>query len=179
MKKTVIVCGLIAGAIVTTMALISTSVYCAKGDFDHGMIYGYATMIIAFSLILVAIKNYRDKYNGGVISFWKGLKIGLLITLIASTIYVIGWLIDNYYFIPDFMDKYAAHIIDKAKASGASQAEINKQILDMTNLKEMYKNPFFKVLLTYAEIVPVGLVVSLISALIFKRKVKAPLQPTN
>jgi len=179
MKKTVIVCGLIAGAIVTTMALISTSVYCAKGDFDHGMIYGYASMIIAFSLILVGIKNFRDKYNGGVISFGKAFKIGLLITLVAATIYVIGWLIDNYFFIPDFADKYAAHIIDKAKASGASQAEINKQILDMANFKEMYKNPFFKVLLTYAEIVPVGLVVSLISALIFKRKVKAPLQPTN
>jgi hypothetical protein len=179
MKKTVIVCGLIAGAIITIMMTISTTIYCSKGDFEHGMIYGYAGMIICFSMILVGTKNFRDKYNDGIISFGKGFKIGMLITLIASTMYVIGWLINYYFFIPDFADKYAAYMIDKAKAAGASQTELNKTVLQMANLKEMYKNPIFTALLTYAEIVPVGLVVSLISALIFKRKIKAPSQSGN
>jgi ABC-type sugar transport system permease subunit len=170
MKKTVQVYGLIAGLVVATLMLISTSIHCANGDFDNGMIYGYGIMILSFSLIFVAIKNYRDKFNGGLISFGKAFKIGLFITLVASTIYVIAWQIDYRFFVPDFMDKYTVYMLDKLRASGASQAEISKQALEMAKMSEMYKNPLFNILLTYVEIVPVGLVVSLISALVLKRK---------
>jgi NADH:ubiquinone oxidoreductase subunit 6 (subunit J) len=62
------------------------------------------------------------------------------------------------------------YMLDKLRASGASQAEISKQALEMAKMSEMYKNPLFNILLTYVEIVPVGLVVSLISALVLKRK---------
>ena len=84
--------------------------------------------------------------------------------------YVISWLIDYYYFIPDFADKYAAHAIEKLKADGASQAEIIRQSAAMESFKTMYKNPLINILLTYSEVIPVGLVVSLISALILKKK---------
>lgn len=170
MKKTVIVYGLIAGLVIASLMIVLTSIYCARGEFDNGMIYGYAAMIAAFSMIFVGTKNYRDKFNGGTISFGKAFKIGLFITLIASTIYVIAWQIDYRFFIPDFMDKYSAYMVEKLRASGASQTEISKQTLEMAQMAEMYKNPLFSILLTYAEIVPVGLIVSLISALILKRK---------
>ena len=171
MKKTVIVLGLIAG-------LISTSLFiglmllgkAGHDDFKHGAIYGYSLMILAFSLIFVGTKITRDKHNGGTISFGRAFLVGLYITLIASTIYVIVWEIDYHFFIPDFAEKYSAHILENLKSSGASQAEIAKKTADMANFSEMYKNPFFNVLLTYSEIVPVGLIVSLISALVLKRK---------
>jgi Protein of unknown function (DUF4199) len=173
MKKTVIICGLIAG-------LISTSLFIGlmilgkadHDDFENGMIYGYTLMILAFSLIFVGTKITRDKHNSGVISFGKAFRVGLYITLIASTIYVIVWLIDYYVFIPDFAEKYAAHTIEKLKTSGASEVEINKQSAAMEKFKEMYKNPLFNALITYSEILPVGLLVSLISALTLKRKNK-------
>jgi Protein of unknown function (DUF4199) len=79
MKKIVIVCGLIAGGIVSAMMLITMAIYTSSGDFDNGMIYGYASMLLAFSLIFVGIKNYRDKYNNGIISFGKAFKIGILL----------------------------------------------------------------------------------------------------
>jgi ethanolamine transporter EutH len=172
MKKIVIVCGLIAGGIVSAMMLITMAIYKSSGDFDNGMIYGYASMLLAFSLIFVGIKNYRDKYNNGIISFGKAFKIGILITLIASSIYVIVWLIDYYFFIPDFGEKYAAHMLEKLKASGASEIEIAKQTKEMASFSTMYKNPFFNALMTYVEIIPVGLIITLISSLILKRKVK-------
>jgi len=169
MKKVVLVYGIIAGLIVAGMMAFSTGYYCAKGDFEGGMIYGYSAMLIAFSMIFVGVKSFRDKHNGGTINFGKAFKIGLFISLIASTIYVIGWLINYYCFIPDFMDKYAAAMITKAKASGISADELAKKAAEMSQMKEWYKNPLFIVLMTYVEILPVALVVTLISALILKR----------
>ena len=169
MKKVVLVYGIIAGLIVAGMMAFSTGYYCAKGDFEGGMIYGYSAMIIAFSMIFVGTKSFRDKYNGGTIAFGKAFKIGFLITLIASTIYVLGWLVNYYFFIPDFMDKYAAAMLNKAKASGISADELTKITADMAQMKEWYKNPLFVILMTYVEILPIGLVVALISALILKR----------
>ena len=89
--------------------------------------------------------------------------------LIASTIYVVAWLIDSFFFVPDFAEKYSAYTLDKLKASGASQVEIDQQTKEMANFVGMYKNPFFNALMTYIEILPVGLVVTLISSLILKR----------
>jgi hypothetical protein len=176
MKKLVLVYGIIAGLIVTGMMAFSTGYFCAKGDFEGGMIYGYAAMIIAFSMIFVGIKSFRDKHNGGVIKFGKAFKIGLFISLIASTIYVIGWLINYYCFMPDFMDKYAAVMIAKAKESGISADELAKKTAEMAQMKEWYKNPLFVILMTYVEIIPVALVVTLISALILKRNIPKQIQ---
>ena len=172
MKKIVIVNGLIAGAIVAAMFLITMGLYHKNGNFDGGMWVGYASMLLAFSLIFVAIIRYRDKYNNGIISFGKAFKIGFYITLIASTIYVVTWLVDYYVFIPDFADKYATAILDKLKSSGASAAKIANQTKEMDSFKEMYKNPLLVILFTYLEILPVGLLLTLIASLILKRKAK-------
>src|SRR5215510_9907940 len=173
MKKNIIIYGLIAGIIVSILMLISVnSINHREGNFDYNksLFIGYASMLIAFSLVYVGIRNYRDKYNNGVVSFGKAFKIGIMIVLIASTIYVVAWLIDYYFFIPDFMEKYSAHMLDELKTSGASQMEIDKQAKEMADFAVKFKNPFFNAMMTYAEILPVGLVVTLISSLILKRK---------
>jgi hypothetical protein len=140
-------------------------------DYDTSMLIGYASMLIAFSLVFVGIRNYRNKYNGGVISFGKAFKIGFIMVLIASTLYVISWLISYFYFIPDFLEKYSAHTLAELKESGASQVEMDKQKLELENFARMYKNPFFNAMMTYVEILPAGLIVTLISSLILRRKV--------
>lgn len=152
--------------------ICSTARCYSTGDFDSNVVLGYAAMLVAFSFIFVGTRNVRDKHNNGVISFGKAFQTGLLISLIASSIYVTVWLVDYYWFIPDFMEKYTAHVLKETQAKGASKAELKEQIAQMNYYREMYKNPLFVVLLTYLEILPVGLVVSLISALILKRKPK-------
>ena len=72
--------------------------------------------------------------------------------------------------MPDFMDKYVARILADLKASGASQLEIDNKTKEMADMAVMYKKPVYNALMTYAEILPVGLIVTLISALILKRK---------
>jgi hypothetical protein len=173
MKKNIIIYGVIAGIVVSILMLSTTNYvsHCEGSvDYDTSMLIGYASMLISLSLVFVGTRNYRDKYNGGVISFGKAFKIGILIVLLASTIYVVAWLVDYYFFIPDFLDKYAAHTLDKLKASGASQIEIEKETKEMADFAGMYKNPLINAMMTYTEILPVGLVVTLISSLILKRK---------
>ncbi len=87
--------------------------------------------------------------------------------------YVAVWLITYYLFLPDFMDRYTAHVLSEAKKDGASPGELNKKVTEMAGFKEMYKNPLLIVLLTYSEILPVGLIVTLISALLLKRKINS------
>src|SRR5882672_4608719 len=170
MKKNIIICGLIAGAIVTAWMIAVIDKCYNVTDYEGNMLLGYTTMLVAFSLIFVGVKNYRDKHSNGIISFGKAFKMGLMITLIASTIYVIVWLIDYYYFVPDFYEKYSAHMISRMQKSGASQAELQAKIKEFQSFSGMYKNPFFNAMMTYVEILPVGLIVSLLAAIILKRK---------
>jgi hypothetical protein len=171
MKKIMLRYGLLGGLIVASVMLGTTLYSTQTGYFFEGsMVIGYAAMILAFSLIFVALKMLRDKQYGGSISFGKAFKAAILITLVTSTIYVAAWLICYYFFIPDFMEQYSAHMLSNAKAKGASAAEIAKQKAQMQQYVAMYKNPLFVVLLTYMEILPVGLIVSVIASLIIKRK---------
>jgi hypothetical protein len=167
MKKLVLIYGLIAGFI-TSIGFLTMG---DEMDFDKGMIYGFASMILAFSLIFVATIQYR-KQNGGTLTFGKAFLIGLYISLIASTVYVGLWLITYYNFHPDFMEKYSACVIDKLKAEGATQAIIDAKTAEMEQMKVYYKNPLYVILMTYSEILPLSLVVSLISAAVLKRKPK-------
>lgn len=170
MKKIVLVYGAVSGIIIS-LFLVSSIGYCyASGNFEGNMVVGYASMILSFSLIFVGIKNFRDKQNKGIISFGKAFQIGLYITLIASTCYVVTWLVDYYFFIPDFLEKFSNHALEIAKSNGESAAEISEKSKEMETYREMYKSPLGIMLLTYLEIFPVGLVVSLICALILKKK---------
>ena len=170
MKKTILICGLIGGLISVGWFLLSEQFIKSNMSMDTRVYFGYATMILGLSVIFVAVKNYRDNYNNGIITFGKALRIGLLITLIASTVYVVVWMVDFTWFIPDFFDKYKLHMLADLKAHGATAAHIKVKMTEMDAEVEMYKNPLFNALFTYMEIVPVGLVVSLIAALILKKK---------
>ena len=173
MKKNIVIYGSIAGIVVSTLMLFITNYlsHCEGNvDYDTSMLIGYASMLIALSLVFVGIRNYRNKYNGGVISFGKAFKIGLFMVLVASTIYVAAWLIAYFFFIPHFFEKYSAQMLDKLRTSGASQMEIERRTKEMANLAVMYKNPLYNAAMTYMEILPVGLIVTLISSLILRRR---------
>jgi len=173
MKKNIVIYGSVAGIVVSILMLFITNYlsHCEGNmDYDTSMLIGYASMLIALSLVFVGIRNYRNKYNGGVISFGKAFKIGLFMVLVASTIYVAAWLIAYFFFIPDFFEKYSAQMLDKLRTGGASQMEIERQTKEMANLAVMYKNPLYNAAMTYMEILPVGLIVTLISSLILRRR---------
>jgi hypothetical protein len=174
MKRTVGIYGLLAGAVVSAFMTI-TMLSMAKDDTVHtgalSMVIGYLGMLLAFTAIFVALKSYRDKQANGIISFGKAFGMGLLITLIASTLYVLTWALVYTNFLPHYMDQYCAAMIEQAKAS-LSGAALQDKIAEINQAKEFYATPGGFILFTYAEILPVGILVSLIAALVLKRKPK-------
>jgi hypothetical protein len=172
MKRSVIVYGLIAGAVVSafmSISMISMSKSHSTPSTGLSMVIGYLGMLISFTFIFVAIKSFRDKQNNGVISFGKAFGMGFLISLIASTMYVITWAFVYKNFLPDYMDRYCASMIEQAKTS-LSGAALTAKIDEMNKAKQMYATPVGFTLFTYAEILPVGILVSLIAAMVLKRK---------
>lgn len=170
MKKVVIKYGLIGGIIISIFMCTTMPFMDENTDMGNAQLIGYATMIISLSTIFIGIKSYRDNHLNGIISFGKAFLVGLYIALIASTMYVLCWMIISDLFIPDFMQNYITATVDSMKEQGSSQAEIDAELASMNEMMEMYKNPFFKASITYLEILPVGLLVSLISAAILKKK---------
>lgn len=178
MKKNSLVFGTIAGVIVSTFMAVSMGIM-SSASFEEGhgagsMIIGFASMAAAFSFVFIGIRNYRDKQNGGVITFGKAFLLGFMISLIASTLYVLTWAVEFHYFLPDFMDKYAAMQIKELKESGASGIALEEGVKSIESASFNYKNSaFFFAMYTYMEILPVGILITLISAAILRRKTPA------
>jgi hypothetical protein len=169
MKRIVLKFGLIGGALLSLM-MVATVPFVDKIGFDYGMVIGYTTMVLAFLLVFFGIRSYRETIGNGQISFLRALGVGLLIMTICSLCYVITWEIVYFNLLPDFGDKYAAYAIEKARAAGASADEIAKQTEEMRKFKEMYSNVFFNAAVTFLEPLPVGLPMTLLSAVILRKR---------
>jgi uncharacterized protein DUF4199 len=172
MKKTVWTFGLISGAIISIL-MVMTIPFQDRIGFDHSLVVGYTTMVLAFLLIYFGVRSYRDNVRGGSVRFGRAFAVGALIALISCVCYVATWEVMYFKFMPDFLSKYQAHQLDKARAGGASEAALAKQKAEMDKLGEMYKNPIVNSAMTFMEPLPVGLVIALVSAGILSRARKA------
>lgn len=174
MKKTVLTFGLISGGI-SALLMMLTIPFAERIGFDKGEILGYTSIVLSALLIFFGVRSYRDNANGGRLTFPRGFVVGLLITLLSNALYVATWEIAYFKFMPDFIDKYNAYTLAKAKASGASQQAIDKKTREAEQFKQMYNNPAVNVAMTFMEVFPIGLGVTLLSAAILRRKaVPAP-----
>jgi hypothetical protein len=137
---------------------------------DLSVVYGYATMLIALSAVFFGIRRYRDSEAGGVIGFVPALLMGIAITTVAGVIYVLVWEVYLAATQYTFMDAYVDDFISGQKAAGVSGADLERLIAEMDQMKTWYANPLFRLPMTFLEIFPVGVVVSLVSAWILRRR---------
>src|SRR4051812_11193280 len=100
MKKIVFTFGLIAGAVLSGMMLL-TLPFQDKIGFDRGAVIGYTTMVLAFLLIFFGVRSYRDTVGAGSISFGRAFSVGALIAFIASACYVATWEFIYFKITPD------------------------------------------------------------------------------
>src|ERR1700730_13559242 len=172
MKKTILVFGLISGAL-SSLMMVATVPFLNKIGFDRGYVIGYTVIVLSFLLVFFAIRSYRDNVGNGQITFTKGFLIGISITLISCVFYVLTWEALYFTVLHNFMDNYSAYVVGKLQASGASAAAVQAKLLELKKYKELYENPFFNAAMTFIEPFPVGLVITLLSAGILRKSAQA------
>jgi hypothetical protein len=170
MRKIVLRYGLASGAILMVLTAVMTPCLNGAIDFDHGEILGYTAMVISFLMVFFGVRSYRENVGGGAIGFGRAFGVGLLITLITCAIYVVAWEIAYFNFFPDFLDRYNAHVLAKMHASGESEAAIQATAAKLAAMGKLYQNPLYNSAITFMEVFPVGLIVTLVSAAILRRK---------
>jgi hypothetical protein len=147
MSRIILIYGAIAGLVIIVINTLSL-------ELGHGQFWlGLLVMFIAFSTIFVAIKQYRDEVLGGLISFSVAVRLGLGISLVASMVYVVVW--ELYLALTDyrFIEEYASSMAD-------TQA--------VEEVIAQYSKPLFRLPVTFLEVFPAGLVVSLTSAAVLR-----------
>lgn len=164
MLRTILKYGVIAGLVVSAFMVATFTAFSGMPPLKYGMLIGYTTMLIALSAVFVGIKHHRDVDRGGVIGFWPAFGVGLGVSFIAGIFYVVAWEAVQAMTQMDFASSYAKAIIASEQAKGASAEALAKLSADMEAFKVQYADPLFRLPMTFAEIFPVGVLVSLVSA---------------
>src|SRR6202022_3341724 len=176
MKKTVLTFGLISGAL-SSLMMVATLPFLHKISFDKGLVIGYTAIVLSFLLGFLGSRAYPDNAGNGQIAFKKAFAVGISITLISCICYVVTWEILYYNFLPDFIDKYGAHMVEKLKTSGVSAVAVQAEVEQVKKYKEMYANPLLNAAMTFIEPFPIGLVITLVSAAVLRRESRS--QPSQ
>jgi hypothetical protein len=168
MLKTILAYGAIAGLIVGVPLTALTLSMSGEHMMKWGMLVGYATMLLAFTTIFVAIKRRRDGEGGGVIRFWPAFGLGLGVAFVAGIFYVAAWEIGQALSGADFAAVYSRAMIDQQRAAGVSGAALARYAAQMEDFRRSYANPLFRLPMTFIEIFPVGVLVSLVAAALLR-----------
>jgi len=166
MQKIIFTYGVIAGLVI--ICSIMTSIVLGAGT----VWLGYLVMIVAFSAIFVAIRQYRDQVLGGVIKFSTAALLGLGIVAVASIVYVVVWEVYLYAGDYAFINDYASSMLDARKAEGVSGTEWDAVVKETEQFKAQYLNPLVRVPMTLLEVFPVGLLIALLSAAMLRNSHK-------
>ncbi|MFL5635314.1 MAG: DUF4199 domain-containing protein, partial [Gemmatimonadaceae bacterium] len=148
-----------------------------EAGFNHSLVIGYATLVLSILLNYIGVRSYRHNVGRGTSGFGRALAVGSLIGLIASMCYVATWEVMYFKFMPDFMTKYGAHELEKARAGGASEATLAQKKAELDKFEKMYQNPAINAAFTILEPLPVALVVALVSAGVLSRKKRTEPEP--
>ncbi len=170
LKKTILTFGIISGFLSSVMMCGTIPFLRDLNHGNKGYYLGYAAIVLSFLLVFFGIRSYRDNLSNGAITFGRAFTIGIGITLISCIFYVVTWEIIYFNFLHGFMDSYFAHQIQKVQSTPGTPEAIQAKVAAIRHSQQLYENPFVNALYTFIEPFPVGLVITLISAAILRRK---------
>lgn len=177
MQRLILTYGLIAGVVVSIQLFLIVTLF---GDNPPtgpiGMALGYLTMLIALSAVFVAIKRRRDHDLGGAIRFWPAFGLGVAVSAVAGVLYTLTWEGVLAIHDADYVNTMMAAEVERQRAAGASAADLAALKTQMEQFLPIYANPLFRLPITFSEIFPVGLLVSLVSAALLRNPRFLPLQ---
>lgn len=172
MKKIILVYGLIAGVILGAMLFVTAPLFDSGIlNMDNGMYVGYTTMVVSLSLVFFGVKTYRDRHQNGAITFGRAFKVGILITVIASVLYALSWEVAYHTVSKGFAEKMSVNYENEIRKNATNETEMLEKIESSKKMMELYDaNPLVRFGFTLLEVLPVGIVITLLSAALLKRK---------
>lgn len=171
MKNVLIRYGIISSLIVCVLMLFSFPIMKNPENYSLAEIFGFTSILLSLSTIFIAVKTYRDKYNNGKIKFGKAFLIGLYITLIAGTMYALTFTVYNSLSGDPFGSFYRDYSISEIEKLNLEPLQKQAKIADLDKNIAMFSNPLVMFLVgLFVEYTPMGLIVSLISAAVMRRK---------
>jgi hypothetical protein len=167
MIRYALVYGSLSGAVMLAVIVASITILPHEG-FLASEYFGYLVMLIAFMLIFVGLKRYRDVERGGVIRFLPALGVAALIALVACLVYTLVW--EGYLAATGytFFDEYAANHLANLRTSGASAAKIAEDTAMMEWGRGIYAHWYTRMAFTLMEPLPVAVLVPLVSAALLR-----------
>lgn len=171
--------GLVAGLIAGVPLLLMTMILGENAPSGAvGMAIGFLIMLIAFSAVFVAVKRRRDHDLGGVIGFWPAFALGLGISVVAALIYVLAWEAAQLLSGSDYAAQYARTMVEDARARGDGPEAVARVTAEAEQFRRMYAQPLYRLPITFVEIFPVGVLVSLVTAGLLRNRRFLPARPT-
>lgn len=172
MRKIVLVYGIIAGLVLGAMLFVTAPLFDSGVlNFDNGMYVGYATMVVSLSLVFFGVKSYRDNQQKGTITFWRAFQVGIFITLLASLLYALSWEVAYHTVSKGFTEEMSVHYEQQIRKEAKNEAEMQQELESSKKLMELYDRNFFvRFGFTVTEVLPVGILITLLTAFLLKRK---------
>lgn len=157
------------GALLGGTIFMSSHFFSSQLGMGTLEIFGYASIIASLSFVFFGIKHFRDQHNNGSVSFGKALTIGLAIAVIVGIVIGILDIIYVTYVNPDFGTEYVQYALDNVKDT-LTPEEFAAYKAGLLEEMKLYDNPAFAGIFMFAIVFAIGIIVSLISALILQRK---------
>ena len=167
MQKIALTYGILSGTIVIVTMILGL-VVSDGGSFLSSELFGYLTMLIALSMIFIAIKRYRDQELGGVIRFLPAFAMGLAVAVIAGVMYTLIWELYSMSNGYAFIDSYVNSAIEAKKAAGLTGEKLAQEIAVLEEMRANYGKFYIRMPMTFLEIFPVGLIIAILSAAILR-----------
>lgn len=174
MRKTVLRYGSYALCTMLALFLISWVVSNQRPEnYRTNEIITWTGIVLSVFFVYFGMKYYRDKQNGGRLGFGEGLKLGLLIVLFPSIAFGLYNVIYILWLHPQFLDEYYAFKLKEVTAT-TPPAELNDRMKEIKDMREMFSSPAMQFVVMFLSVFVIGLIVTVISTLLLKRKTAKP-----
>lgn len=154
--------GLVLGAINIVFILM---LYSMDMHYQGGAVVIVTSIILSLAVIIWAMVQFK-KANNGYMTFGQGLKIGVGVSLIAGIIGITMNLVMETFIDPEMVSKAMDYQKALMLEKGMTAEAINAQM----KMAEPFQTPLMKILFGLLFSIIFGFLITLIPALVLKKK---------
>ena len=170
MKQTVYRYSIYATITILVLALLQVTIIASRASFAVQEAAGYLSMLLSMIFVFMGIRHYKNKVNGGFLSFGEGLKIGVMIVLLPAVFFGIFDILYTQVIDTAWADHYYNHVVEETKRTVAPD-KLAAELKKIEEQKEFFGSPAMQFLVMAGTVFIIGFIVTIISSLtLMKRK---------